>query len=372
MLPFIINRNSPNLFNVRTSGTTARPRRDSSEQRGRDSFSPLVATGEITLDQLVGVVPPPPPPRRYLRCQSSTGTADNVVDDYRPTQSPRPRNEKLSLVQEREFYKVNMANSASDSNEHDNDSEVERRIVVNGKNIDKTRKGRDSANTQSLRVRSSYHLSPLINSSSGSPTSAKPHQPNVGRAATSKRLSSIGQFGSLYNQQHYNHQQPQQQQHQQQQLPPRPKHQTLSHQQLPPRPSSQSLFRPLPQQPPAHRVRDVDDLFTTESSDFSFIATRSISIDPYQRNGAAVVASTNAEVPPPLPPLPSHRSSSGSRMLPSRHSTISSSASLMLNGTNGNYRHRSRVPLETGTFAGRGGVVAAPPVPPHRTHIHHF
>lgn len=361
------DRNSPNLFNVRTSGTTARPRRDSSEQRGPGSFSQLVTTAEISSDQLVGVVPPPPPPRRYLRCQSSTGTSntsDNVVEDYRSTQSPRPRNEKLSLVQEREFYKVKVANSVSDSNEQEDASEVERKVVANEKNVEKTRKGRESLNSQSLRVRSSYHFSPLINSSSGSPVSNKPHQSSTaaGRAATSKRLSSIGQFGSLYNQQNYS---------QQQKLPPRPKHQTLSNQQLPPRPSSQSLFRPLPQQPQGYRVRDADDLFSTESSDFSFIATRSISIDPYQRNGTGV-SSTNCEVPPPLPPLPSHRSSSGSRVLPSRHSTISSSASLMLNGTNGHHRHRSRVQLETGTFAGRGGVVPAPPVPPHRTHIHHF
>ena len=165
--------------------------------------------------------------------------------------------------------------------------------------------------TQSLRCKSSYaiQLSPLL--INNSPTLLAQHQL---RKATAKRLSTIS--GSFANGQ-------------------------------PPRPQSQTVF------PAAVAVRAASSGARADS-DFTFIPTKSISIkanlDTYRHFNTTSTTPKNAHL---LPQQGPHRN------------MLTSSASLVLNS-------RRKQQQQNWAEMERKVLATPPPVPPHRTHLHHF
>lgn len=213
--------------------------------------------------------------------------------------------------------------------------------------------------SQSLRCKSSYalQLSPLMlngnsntnnNINTNSPTLFAQHQQ---RRATAKRLSTIsgGTYGALNG--YPNH-----------------------HQSTNPRPQSQTVFFSALAASVSASSGDRAD------SDFTFIPSKSISIKP-QSNNSKAFESTVPRHSSSFANSSSNNSSfstapKNAHLLPQQgphRNMLTSSASLVLNSRRRQqYQQQHSQQSSWAELERKTHLATPPPVPPHRTHLHHF
>lgn len=191
--------------------------------------------------------------------------------------------------------------------------------------------------SQSLRCKSSYsmQLSPLMVNNAGHGTSTAKNGLNSPtmlmhqqtRRATAKRLSTLGQHFQFYKQ------------------PPS----------QPARPQSQTVF--------------CSDNLLSADSEFSFIPSQSINLDLMRRHQHHQTVSTPPHSNFRYGTTTGNGHQASSRSQQHNMNSISSSASLMLNGVHS----RRKGLFDDKSMLGKQTVTPTPPpVPPHRTHLHHF